>query len=114
HEVGDAKSGELRTQSAGVEARHIKQGTENLFNGFERSVDIVDQPSILASATLNQSCDVQSRRIQRLQDVMARCRQKFRFRDICGIGFALRELERRVWTSQRPSALGDAPLPRFA
>src|SRR5262245_62180282 len=66
HQLVDAKAGELGTQSAGIKARHVKQGTENFFNGFERRVDIVDVQPILSSVPLNQSCDVQSSRVQRV------------------------------------------------
>ena len=42
------KLDEFRPHGAGVEPRHVEQRAEDFLDRFERSIDVVDQPSVVA------------------------------------------------------------------
>ena len=89
HQLVDTEACEFRTERAGVEARHVEERTEDFLNGLERCVDIIDQPAVFAAAALNEARDVEACCVERLQDVVAGCRQKLGLGNIGSVGFPL-------------------------
>src|SRR5262249_35832156 len=76
HHLVDTEACEFRTQRAGIETRHVEKRAENFLNGLERRVDVIDQPTVFAAAALDKACDVETGGVERLQDVVAGCRQE--------------------------------------
>ncbi len=114
HQLVDAEAGEFGTHGAGIEPRNIEQRAENLLHRLERGVDIVDQPAVVAAAlALDQAGDVEPRRIERLQDVVARRREEFGLGDIGVVGFALGARQGGIQPREFLGALAHAPLERF-
>ena len=106
HQVVDAEAGEFRAHHAGVEPRHIEQRAENLLHRLERGVDIVDQPAVVAPAlALDQAGDVEPRRVERLQDVVARRGEEFGLGNIGVVGLALGARQRGVEAGEFLGAL---------
>ena len=106
-----ANSGRMR---AGVEPRHVEQRAEDFLNRLERGVDIVDQAAVVAAAlALDQAGDVEPRRVERLQDVVARRRQELGLGNIGGVGLALGARKRGIEPREFLGALAHAPLQRF-
>ena len=90
HQIVDAEAGEFGAHRAGVEPRHVEQRAENLLHRLERGVDIVDQPAVVAAAlALDQAGDVEPRRVERLQDVVARRGEEPGLGNIGVVGLAL-------------------------
>ena len=120
HQFVDAEIHDLRLHAAAVEPRNVEQRAEDFLDRFERGIDIADEPGIFARAmAVDQAGDVKPRRIERLQDVVARRGEKPRLGDVgvvrqrLGIGqfgiepfefpraFAHAHFERRVCAFKR-------------
>ena len=111
HHFVDAETGEFRPHCAGVEPRNVEQRAEDFLHRLERGVDIVDQLALLApTLPLDQAGDVEPRRIERLQDVVARRRQELGLGDIGCVGLALGVRERGIEPGELLGALVHAPL----
>ena len=86
----DAEGRELRLQGAGVEPRDVEQRAQDLLDRLQRGVDIADQAAVLAVALpLDQDGDVEPRRVERLQDVVARGREEPGLGDVGLVGLRL-------------------------
>ena len=88
HQIAHLEAGDRRRHRAGVEPRDVQERTEDFLDRLEGIVDVFDQPRILAAVlAFDETRDIQPRRIERLQDVMAGGRQKPGLRDVgvlCG------------------------------
>ncbi len=105
---------ELGAHRAGVEPRNIEQRAENLLHRLERGVDIVDQPAVVAAAlALDQAGDVEPRRVERLQDVVARRGEELGLGNIGLVGLALGARQRGIEPREFLGALAHAPLQRL-
>ena len=97
HQVGHLEARDRRRHGAGIEPRDVEQRAEDLLDRLEGIVDVFDQPRILAAVlALDQARDVEPRRVQRLQDVVAGGGQKPRLRDVGVFRGAFRERELRI------------------
>ncbi len=113
HQVADLETGDRRRHGAGVEPRNIQQRAEDFLDRLQRIVDVFDQPRILAAAlALDQARHIEPRRIQRLQDVVARRRQKARLRDVGVLGGALGQRQFRIQPGQFLGAIAHALFQR--
>ena len=113
----DAELGEFRLHRPGIEPRNVEQRGENLFDRFERGVDIRHQVGIFAVALalalpLDQAGHVKPGGIERLQDVVARGGDEPGLGDIGVVGFRLGALELGIEPRQFAGALAHAPLQR--
>ena len=107
HQIADLETCDRGRHGAGVEPRNIQESTEDFFDRLQRIVDVFDQPGILAAVlALDQARHIESRRVQRLQDVVARRRQKARLRDVGVLGGALGQRQFRI---QAGEFLGTIP-----
>ena len=114
HQLVEAEGRNLRPHRAGIEPRNIEQRAENFLHGLERGVDVRDELRVLAAAlTLDQAGHVEARRIERLQDVVARGGEEARLGDVGLLGLALGAPQRVVEAGQFLGALLDAPLEVF-
>ena len=101
----DAEADEFGAHRAGVEPRDVEQCAENLLDGVERGIDVLDQLHVLAAALpLEQRGHVEAGGIQRLQDVVARGGEKPGLGDIGLVGVGLGAAELGV----QPGELGGA------
>ena len=91
HQVGHLEARDRGRHRAGVEPRDVQQRAEDFLDRLQRVVDVLDQPRILAAAVLplDQARDIEPRRVERLQDVVAGGRQEARLRDVGVLGGAL-------------------------
>ena len=106
HQLVDAEARDLRPHRAGIEPRNVEQRAEDLLHGFERGIDVRDEPRVLAAALpLDQAGDVEPRRIERLQDVVARGGEEARLGDVGLLGLALGARQRGVEAGQLLGAL---------
>ena len=77
------KVDDLRLHGAGVEPRNIEQRAKDFLDRVERGVDVADELRVVAAALpLDQAGDIEPRRIERLQDVVARGGQEAGLGDI--------------------------------
>ena len=104
----------LRPHRAGIEPRDIEQRAEDFLHGFERGIDVRDEPRVLAAALpLDQAGHVEPRGVERLQDVVARGGEEARLGDVGFLGLALGARQRVVEARQLLGALLDAPFEIF-
>ena len=113
----DTEIGHFRLHGAGIEPRNVQKCGENLFDGFEGGVDVLHQVAVLGfivglALALDQTGDVEPRRIERLQDVMARRGDETGLRHIGLVGFGLSAFELGVEPGQLLGALAHATLQR--
>ncbi len=72
HEIVNAKDREFRQHDARIEARNIEERSENLFNRFQRGINVARQGTIVgALEPLHQARGKKTGGIQRLQNVVA-------------------------------------------
>ena len=90
----DTEIGEFRPHCPGIKTRHIQERAEDFLNGFERSIDIVDQAAVVLSSTLNEAGDIKSCSIKWLQDVVTCRREELGLGDIRGFGLTFGTRER--------------------
>ncbi|BAM86795.1 hypothetical protein S58_07820 [Bradyrhizobium oligotrophicum S58] len=91
----------------------VEQGAEDLLDRFERVVDVLDQPRVFAGRLpLDQAGDVEPRRIQGLQDVVAGRREEARLGDVGILGGALGHRQLRVQPGQLLGAVAHALFQR--
>ena len=110
HQFVDAEVCEFRPQGAGIEPRHIEQRTQYFLDRLERGIDVVDQAPVVLAPALDEAGDVESRRVKRLQDVVAGgCEETLSWR-FGRLRFALGMGKRGVEASQ---FLGSFPHPPF-
>ena len=113
-QIVDSDADDLRGHRAGVEPRNIEQCAEDFLHRFERGVDIADQPRLLAAAlSFDQAGHVQSRGIERLQDVVARGGEKARLGNVGLLGGALGAAELGVQPFQFAGAFAYPPFQRL-
>src|SRR5262249_39061015 len=109
----DAEAGDLGREGACVEARDIEQRCQYLFDCLERSIDVMHELGFLTAAlALDQARNVEPRSIERLQDVVARCREKTCLGYVRVIGFGLGASELGIESLELPGALAHATLER--
>ena len=113
HQVAHLEARDRRRHGAGVEPRDIQQRAEDFLDRLERIVDVFDQPRILAAVlALDQARDVEPRRVQRLQDVVAGGGQKARLRDVGVLGRAFGQREFRIQPREFLGAVAHALFQR--
>ena len=91
------KLDDLRLHRAGIEPRDVEQRAEDFLDRFERGIDVADELRVLAAAlALDQAGDVEPRRVERLQDVVACGGEEARLGDVgfVGLGLGARERDR--------------------
>ena len=72
---------DLHVHAAGVQARHIQQAVQQFFGGTQRGIHAFGQMALLAGFFAVAQCrSEKSRGVDRLQHVMADCRQEARAR----------------------------------
>ena len=112
--VRERDVGDLRPRRAGVEPGDVEQRAEDFLDRLERGVDVARQlDALLAGAVgrgLGQRARVEPRRVERLQDVVARGGEKARFGEIGVLGRGLGARELAVEPLEFRRALLHAPL----
>ena len=112
-QIVDAEIGEFGLHGAGVEPRNVEQRGENLLDRFERRVDVRHQIGVFAGAlALDQARHIKPRRIERLQNVVARRGDEARLRHIGFVGLGLGAFELGIEPRQFAGALAHAALQR--
>ena len=106
----DTETGEFRPHCPGIKTRHIQERAEDFLNGFERSIDIVDQAAVVLSSTLNEAGDIKSCSIKWLQDVVTCRREELGLGDIRGFGLTFGARERGIEQGQFLRTLLNAPF----
>jgi len=113
HQVAHAETGDRRRHGAGIQPRDVEQRAENFFNGLQRIVDVADKAGILAAIlALDKTCDVEARRVERLQDVVAGRCEKSSLGDIGFFGGDLGQCKLAVESGQLFGAFTDPPFER--
>ena len=109
----DAQAFDLRLHGAGVEPRDIEQRRENFLHRLERGVDVADQRAIVALVlALDQARHIKPRGVERLQNVVARGRQKPRLGNIGVVGLGLGADQLGIEPLELAGALAHAALER--
>ena len=84
------KHRDVGLEPAGVEARDLDQDVEDLLHRLQRGIDVARELGLGAGdAALDQARRVEPRRIERLQNVVARRRQEARLVEVGLVGLAL-------------------------
>ena len=113
HQFIDTEAREFRPQCAGVEPGHVEQCAQYFLDRLERGVDVVDQAAVVLPPAFGQAGDVEPRRVERLQDVVAGRCKKLCLGNIGGLGFAFGMRERSVEASQFLGSFPHAPFQCF-
>ena len=104
---------QLRNERLLVVDPNVIGSFPHLFDRLKGIVDVFDQARILAAVlALDQARDIQPRRVQRLQDVVAGSREKARLRDAGVLGRALGERQLRVQPGEFLGAVAHALFQR--
>src|SRR5262249_52144697 len=92
---------DFRLHCSGIEPGNVEQCPEYFFNRVERGIDICDQLGVVAATLpLDQTGDVETGGIERLQDVVACRSEEASFGDVGLFGLAFGAAELGVEASQ--------------
>src|SRR5215472_13291801 len=109
--LADHDRARLRVERTGVELRYVEERLQQLVDGAERLVELMSQCARLrAAGTLGQGAREKARRVERLQQVVARRRQEPRLADVGRLGRGLRVAELLVEPRELVGALADPAL----
>ena len=107
----DAEARPLRLHRAGVEARDVEQRRQDFLDRVEGGVDVFGEGGIaLVAVALDEGSRIEARRVERLEDVVARRGEEARLRDVRLVGLGLGTGELLVQSRQFLGALADALL----
>ena len=110
-ELLDAEVRPLRLHGARVEAGDVEEGGEDLLDRVERGVDVLGERRVAGvPVALDERGRIEARRVERLQDVVARGGEEAGLRDVGLVGLGLGAREGLVEPGQLLGALADAPL----
>ena len=104
----DGKIPPLRLDGTGIEDRDLEQCLEQVLDRQQRRFDAIDQrPAFAGQPPLRQRRDEQSRRVERLQQIMAGRGEKAGLRQIGILGAAFRFAQLGIDLGQLGGAFGD-------
>src|SRR5690348_4459223 len=107
-QLGERELAPLRREGAGIETRDVEQGPEQILDEAQRRINLAYELEVgcgLSRLPFEQRRDVEPRRVERLQQIMAGGGKKARLAEIGILGDRLSATERFVQCGQRCSAL---------